>query len=173
MAVIDEPAAARAIDRCLVARSLADKRGPVTRTHPGTCGWCDYPLEQLRQLLEGFNAWAGWDERRRRYERFEVQVWTEHARAHPDQAEAEIVAAQAFVPPLTTGAVPPAGGTPTPGGSIPPALPSAEDRIAATFRVGRVQTSPPDALNDASEPTTPPDADPAHEPIDEELAAWT
>lgn len=102
MAVIDEPAVARAIDRCLAARSLADRRGPVTRVHPRPCGWCDYPLDELRRLLEGFNAWAGWDERRRTYERHDVRVWAEAARRDPAAAEAAICSAQDFAQPVTT-----------------------------------------------------------------------
>ena len=59
MTVIDEPAAAIAAGRCLTARSLARKPGDVwTPSHPRTCGWCDYPLDVLGRLIEGFNAWA-------------------------------------------------------------------------------------------------------------------
>ncbi len=108
MAVIDEPATARAVERCLIARSI-DRRGE-TRTHPRRCEWCDYPLEVLRQQLDGFNAWAGWSERARTYDRHEIRVWVEWARSHPAEAEAEITAAQGLAEPMSSPPSPPAHG---------------------------------------------------------------
>lgn len=110
MAVIDEPATARAVERCLIARSI-DKRGE-TRTHPRRCEWCDYPLEVLRQQLDGFNAWAGWSESGHSYERHEVRVWVEWARTHAAEAEAQIVAAQGLLEPMDDPPPPPAHGAP-------------------------------------------------------------
>lgn len=116
MSVIDDPAVARAIDRCVTARAIADRRGPVTRTHPRPCGWCDYPTDHLVRLLEGFNVWSGWDERTRTYERHDVRVWTVAARRNPAEAERLIVAAQGLVEPLPATPPPPAheSGAPQP-----------------------------------------------------------
>lgn len=142
MAVIDEPAVARAVDRCLIARSV--DQHATTRLHPRPCEWCAFPLDYLRQQLDGFNAWAGWSERARSYERHEVRVWVEWARANQAEAEAQIVAAQGLV------------GEHGEGGSIPPATPLEKDRPAATNLVGQVQTSEVEAA----------------ELVGDDLAAW-
>ena len=126
MTVIDEPAAAIAAGRCLTARSLARKPGDVwTVSHPRTCGWCDYPPDVLRRLIEGFNAWAGWAERSRSYERHDARVWAESARRDPDAAERQIVAAQGFQP------TEPVDGPVAHDPEAPPPAPPVDEELAA------------------------------------------
>jgi hypothetical protein len=79
--VIDEPASAVAAALCLSARD----RDGVTRRHPRRCGWCDYPAGVLRSMVEGFNAWAGYDDRRGTYDRHDARVFQGLPRAR--QAE--------------------------------------------------------------------------------------
>ena len=149
MAVIDEPAAAIAASRCLTARSLSRKPGGEWTESPARrCGWCDYPPEVLAALIDGFNAWAGWSERSRTYERHDARVWAEMARRDHDEAERQIVAAQGLQP-MTPLEEPPAR---EPGG---------------THRGDREPYQPSASISsgEASEPVFLPD-------VDEELA-WT
>lgn len=88
--VLFEPEAAIAASRCVIARSVSDGRTPQ---HPRACGWCDYPLADLRSMVEGFNQWAEYSNRSHTFGRHELRVWSEMPRA---EQEARIVAAQAF-----------------------------------------------------------------------------
>jgi hypothetical protein len=93
MTVLFEPASAIAAGLCLTARLLSN--GVDKGRHPRPCGWCDYAVEELRQLVDGFNAWAGYDERRGTYSRFEASVF----QGLPASEQARLVlAAQAFEP---------------------------------------------------------------------------
>lgn len=93
MAVIDEPASAVAASLCLAAR---DRKDRTTTRHPGRCGWCPYPADELTRMVEGFNAWAGWNERRGTYERHDARVFAELPR---DRQAALVAAAQAIEEP--------------------------------------------------------------------------
>lgn len=95
MTVIFEPAAAIAASRCLTARTV-DPSHATTNAHPRPCGWCDTPVEGLRSMVEGFNAWAGFDLRGNTYQRHEVRVFVDLPR---DEQERQIVEAQAFPEP--------------------------------------------------------------------------
>ncbi len=91
MTVIFEPASAIAAGLCLTARTITtDGR---TARHPRPCGWCDYPIDDLRKLIDGFNAWAGWSERSHSYERHEARVFAELKVA---EQMALVLEAQAF-----------------------------------------------------------------------------
>jgi len=91
MTVIDDPAAAGAAGRCVIARSVSDRA--MTSSHPRACGWCDYPLADLSRMVEGFNAWAGYNSRSNTFAHHELRVWSELPR---DEQERRIVEAQAF-----------------------------------------------------------------------------
>jgi hypothetical protein len=93
MTVIDDPAAAGAAGRCVIARSVSDRA--VTNLHPRPCGWCDYPLPDLSRLVEGFNAWAGSNSRSNTFAHHELRLWSELPRAEQDRL---ITEAQAFEP---------------------------------------------------------------------------
>ncbi len=126
MAVIDEPAAAIAAARCLTARSLSRRPGGEwTESHARRCDWCDFPLDVLAALIDGFNDWAGFKPRTNTYARFDAQTWAEMARRHPEQAEAEIVAAQGFQP------VTVADEAPAHEPEVPPAAPPVDEELAA------------------------------------------
>ena len=110
MTVIDEPAAAVAAGLCLTARVIADHS--VTTRHPSRCGWCAYPTVELAVMISGFNAWAGFDERRGTYQRHDARIFGELPR---DRQRALVVEAQAFEAddppppePLTAPIAPPA-----------------------------------------------------------------
>lgn len=120
MAVIDEPAAAIAAGRCLTARSLSKRPGGEFErdNHPRRCDWCDFPLDVLAALIDGFNDWAWFKPRTNTYARYDAQTWAEMARRHPEQAEAEIVAAQGLEP-VTERNEPPAHESP-PAPTAPP-----------------------------------------------------
>lgn len=105
MTVIFEPAAAIAAAICIAARTLDS----VAR-HPRPCGWCDWPLEELRRMVDGFNTWAGYDERRGTYRQFDAQVF--QGLPHSEQ-ERRIVEAQALKP-MEPIAPPPADADPLP-----------------------------------------------------------
>lgn len=91
MTVIFEPAAAIAAGLCLTARTIADGR---TARHDRPCGWCAYPLEELRRMVAGFEAWAERD-RRDIPRRFEVVAF----QSLPGrQQQALVLAAQDFPP---------------------------------------------------------------------------
>lgn len=89
-----DPAIAVAMARCLAARSL-DPARPVTRQHDRRCGWCDWPVDELRVGVEAFNAWAGFDDRANTTRHHKTRVFAELPR---DRREELIVAAQAFPP---------------------------------------------------------------------------
>lgn len=94
--VLEDPAAAGAASRCLIARSVSD-RGTTT-AHPRACGWCDYPLADLRRMVDGFNEWAEYSARSNTFGHHELRVFAELPR---DEQERQITAAQAF-PELVT-----------------------------------------------------------------------
>ena len=104
MAPIDDPAAAVAAGLCLVARSV-DPRHPVNARHPRRCTWCDYPVDELRSMVDGFNDLVAHNERRGTYATHEARVFSELPRAR--QAEL-VTAAQAFDEPLPKPVAPPA-----------------------------------------------------------------
>lgn len=88
--VLFDPAAAIAAGICLTARSVAPK---TLDRHPRPCGWCEYEPDELRQMIDGFNAWAGFRERSGTYERHDARVFAELPRA--EQARL-VLEAQAF-----------------------------------------------------------------------------
>lgn len=90
MTVLFEPASAVAASICIAARMLDS-----TARHPRPCGWCEYSIDELRRMVEGYNAWAGYDERKGTYARFEAAVFQGLPRS--EQA-AQVLAAQAFEP---------------------------------------------------------------------------
>ena len=49
-----DPASAVAAAICHLSRE-ASPIG-VSERHPGTCGWCDYPVEQLRRMVRDFDV---------------------------------------------------------------------------------------------------------------------
>jgi hypothetical protein len=71
--VIEEPADAIAAGLCLAARTLSPKA--ETNRHPRPCGWCVWDLDALRQLVDGFNRWAGYSERSGTYDRHDARVF--------------------------------------------------------------------------------------------------
>jgi hypothetical protein len=91
-AVLFDPASAIAAGICLTARSVAPR---TVDRHPRPCGWCDYSPDELRQMIDGFNAWAGFSERSGTYERHDARVFAELPRA--EQARL-VLEAQAFPP---------------------------------------------------------------------------
>lgn len=94
---IFEPPAAIAAARCVVSRTRPDRRGaPIDPEHPRECAWCPFPTDELVRAVEGFNAWAGWDERSRTHERHDVRLFAELPRERQHQL---VVEAQEFVPP--------------------------------------------------------------------------
>lgn len=88
--VLFEPASAIAAGLCLAARAISDGR---TARHPRPCGWCDYPLVDLRAMVAGFNEWAGFSERTHTYERHDARVFAE---LRPADQAALVLEAQAF-----------------------------------------------------------------------------
>lgn len=72
MTMVWEPADGVAIARCMAAR-FRDRDHRVTVDHPSSCGWCDYPIDELERQLTSFNAWAGHDERSNSYSAHEVR----------------------------------------------------------------------------------------------------
>jgi hypothetical protein len=89
----EEPAVAVAMGLCLAARTLDPQR--QTRRHPGPCGWCDFPAEELDAAVREFNAWAQFDDRRGTTARHATRMFAE--RPGPER-ERLIVEAQAFLP---------------------------------------------------------------------------
>lgn len=165
MTVIDEPHDAVAASRCLTARSLDTGRGAVTAQHPRRCAWCAIDLAELTRRIEGWNAWADPKDRGRStvYERHAARTFVEWSRKQPAEAEALIVAAQGLEP-LEEHRV---------GGSDPLDHRPDEDRPAASFPVGQVQTStpePPDAPQPMAVAADTPPHDPA--PVEEDVTAW-
>jgi hypothetical protein len=86
-----DPAVAAAMGRCLTARSFRDR---VTRYHLRTCGWCDYPTDELRAGVEAFTRWAQFDDRVATSGRHTVRAFAHDLR--DEEREALVVAAQAF-----------------------------------------------------------------------------
>lgn len=109
MTVLFEPASAIAASICIAARTLDS-----ARRHPRPCGWCDYSVDELRSLVDGFNAWAGYDERKGTYRQFDARVFQG---LPPKEQARQVLEAQAF-PPLAQamqpGASPPADVDPLP-----------------------------------------------------------
>lgn len=105
MAVIDDPAVAVAVSRCLAARSASVRTGDEYRgdRHPRRCTWCDFPPGYLAELLDGWNAWAEPRDRGKStvYTRHDVQVFAELQRRDPAEAERRVVAAQGFTEDLS------------------------------------------------------------------------
>jgi len=107
--VLFEPASAIAASICIAARTLSS----VAR-HPRPCGWCDWPTDELRKMLEGFNAWAGYDERKGTYRQFDARVF----QGLPPKEQARLVLeAQAFPPPAQP--VQPAAAAPADADPLP------------------------------------------------------
>jgi len=117
MTVLFEPASAIAASLCLTARAVADKA--ITDRHPRPCGWCLYSPDELRQMVDGFNAWAGFRERTRTYERHDARIFAELPRA--EQARL-VLLAQAFEP-MQPDPPPPAVAVPLRGKEVPSWLP--------------------------------------------------
>lgn len=99
MSVLFEPAAAIAAAICIAARTLE-----VTTRHPRRCAWCDWPLDELERMVDGFNAWAGYDERRGTYRQFDASAFQGLPRTEQQRLVAEAQALQPD-PPLPTDAV--------------------------------------------------------------------
>lgn len=64
--------------------------------HPRECGWCDYPLTTLTEMVDTFNQWAGFDVRSNTYSRHEVRVFVDLPR---EEQQRRIEAAQSFADP--------------------------------------------------------------------------
>lgn len=162
VSVIDEPAAAIAAGRCVTARSLDTGRGAITAQHPRRCAWCDYPLADLSRMVEGWNHWADGKDHGRStvYARHDAQLFAERSRRDPVEAERLIVDAQGLEPlPVRADRV---------GGSDPLSGRPDEDRTAATFPVGQVQTiaPTPQAMEALPEPA------PLEATAEEDVSAW-
>jgi hypothetical protein len=91
-AVLFDPAAAIAAGHCLTARSIDEKRR-TTRAHPRRCAWCEYSAAELRQMVDGHNAWSGYRESTRTYERHDARVFAELPRERQQEL---VVEAQGF-----------------------------------------------------------------------------
>lgn len=120
MSVILEPASAVAAGICLAARTIGKPPGILRGRHPRPCGWCDYPPDDLRRLIEGYNVWAGWSEKRRTYERHDARVFAEL----PAAVQAELVLAAQDFPALEPAPA-------TPADPDPDALPSFFDQAGS------------------------------------------
>lgn len=94
-AILLEPASAIAAGICLTARTIA--HGHTVR-HPRPCGWCDYDVADLRTLVDGFNAWAGYNGRT--YAQLLARIF--QGLPHREQV-AQVLEAQSFpaVEPMT------------------------------------------------------------------------
>jgi hypothetical protein len=98
--VLFEPASAIAAGICLTARTISDGR---TARHPRPCGWCTYEPDDLRAMVSGFNAWAGYDERAHTYDRLDARAF----QGLPVREQQQLVLeAQAFPPDEPAAAVP-------------------------------------------------------------------
>ena len=84
------PAEAIAIGLCILARTVGDG---ITRRHDRPCGWCIYPVPELRRSVESWNTWAGFDPRRGTYEQHEARVFADLPRARQEEL---VLAAQSF-----------------------------------------------------------------------------
>jgi hypothetical protein len=89
-----DPAAAIAAGRCVTARAI-DEHGR-TSMHDRECGWCDYPLPVLVEMVATFNEWAGFDMRSNSYARHEVRAFVDLPR---EEQQRRIVVAQSFAEP--------------------------------------------------------------------------
>lgn len=96
MAVIDDPAVAVAAADCVSSRSI----GRLTARHPRPCQWCDYPLDELRRMVEGFVVWAKPKDRGNAtvYDRHDAQVFAELARKDPAKADQLVADARGEAP---------------------------------------------------------------------------
>ena len=84
------PAEVVAIGLCLLARSVSDGE---TRRHPSPCGWCAYPVPELRKSVDAWNLWAGYNSRTGTYAQHEVRVFADLPRARQEEL---VTAAQSF-----------------------------------------------------------------------------
>ena len=110
MSVIFGAPEAIAAARCLNARSI-DVKGR-TPDHPRRCGWCPEELADLRRLVEGFNAWAGYKPAGAQggtAERHEVRLFLELPRDRQRELieAAQQLVAEPVVPPPSSPAVEP------------------------------------------------------------------
>ena len=64
----ENPADAQVIGRCLASRTRYGRIGAFDGLHPGPCGWCDYPTDELLRACD----WATWHSR---YVADEVALW--------------------------------------------------------------------------------------------------
>ena len=98
MTVLFEPAEAIAAGHCLTARTISRAAQPAATTaHPRRCAWCDWPAEELRSMVEGYNAWAGYDPARGTYGRHEARVFQDLPRA---EQQRQVIAAQGLEEPV-------------------------------------------------------------------------
>lgn len=87
-----DPAVAAAMARCLTARILEPIHRTTTR-HPRWCGWCEYPIAELRDAVDEFNQWADFSARHRTGGRLVVRSFSELA---PTEQERRVTEAQGF-----------------------------------------------------------------------------
>lgn len=57
-----EPAVAIAASKCWLARMMTNQspdsvKVAIKESHPSTCGWCSYPLDELMKGIEWFNRY--------------------------------------------------------------------------------------------------------------------
>ncbi len=91
-----DPPSAVAASLCLLARSLSDRA--VTSRHPRPCGWCDYPVAELRAMVDDLNEMT-FDPKSGRYLTHDARAFSELPRARQATLVAE---AQSFEPePMT------------------------------------------------------------------------
>lgn len=87
-----EPAVAAAMARCLTARVI-DPVHRATVRHPRWCGWCEYPMPELRAAVDEFNQWADFSDRHRTSRRHVVRAFSELS---PAEQERRVIEAQGF-----------------------------------------------------------------------------
>ncbi len=87
--MLRDPASAVAVSKCLIHRltGYRPKTLDVSSFHPEPCAWCDYPVDALRELLDTFTDWAGYDSRTDRYR----QQVVEQFRAFPISVQQRMV----------------------------------------------------------------------------------
>jgi hypothetical protein len=90
--VLWDPAEGLAAARCQLAR-WKDPAHRLSADHPSSCVFCPYPDLELARLVDGWNEWAGLDERGR-YARLEVERFAEEGRRSPTRQRELITAAQ-------------------------------------------------------------------------------
>lgn len=89
-AVVWDPAEGIAAAYCSLAR-VRDREHRATEDHPGECVFCPYPDAELGAMVEGFNRWAGFDERSGSYAEHEARRFFDLPR---DEQRALVRAAQ-------------------------------------------------------------------------------